>query len=115
MTTAIGHSDDTTDVPYLESILQAGCFLSMDRFGPGEWPGFPNWHERAQTVATLVAHGWAKRVMLGHDFPPDFIPAQATKPWAAMNRTRPQPTSIVQFIFFMVAAGTSSRTLRTVN
>jgi hypothetical protein len=32
----------------------------------------------------------------------NVTPYQATKPWAAMNRRRPQPPSMVQFIFFMV-------------
>jgi phosphotriesterase-related protein len=72
---AIGHSDDTTDVGYLEEILQAGCFLSMDRFDPGDFPGYPSWRERAATVAVLVDRGWAKQIMLGHDFPPTFVPA----------------------------------------
>ncbi len=74
---AIGHSDDTTDVAYLLEILDAGCYLSMDRFDPADWPGYPSWRERAATVAALVERGWAHRVMLGHDFPPDYIPAGA--------------------------------------
>ncbi len=31
----IGHSADTTDVPYLESLLNQGVFLSMDRYPGG--------------------------------------------------------------------------------
>lgn len=80
---AIGHSDDTTDLDYLEAILHAGCYLSMDRFDPGEWPGYPTWRDRAKTVATLVERGWVHRLMLGHDFPPDFVPAGSPPPKAA--------------------------------
>ncbi len=72
---AIGHSDDTIDLDYLESLLKAGVYLSMDRFEEGEWPGSPTWTERVATVKALVARGWAHRIMLGHDYPPPFVPA----------------------------------------
>ena len=34
----IGHSADTTDVEYLESLLREGVYLSMDRYPGGEGP-----------------------------------------------------------------------------
>src|SRR5438094_7447711 len=40
----IGHSADTTDVFYLESLLDAGVCLSMDRYPGGE--GRPDWRGR---------------------------------------------------------------------
>jgi phosphotriesterase-related protein len=67
----IGHSADTTDVDYLVSLLEAGVWLSMDRY-PGR-PGRPGWEERNATVKALVDRGWAHRIMLGHD-------ASATRP-----------------------------------
>lgn len=62
----IGHSADTTDVAYLEQLLDQGVYLSMDRY-PGR-PGRPGWQERNETVKALLDRGWAHRVMLGHDF-----------------------------------------------
>lgn len=63
---AIGHSADTTDADYLESLLRLGVYLSMDRY-PGRDPR-PPYRERNATVAELVRRGWAGRLMLGHDF-----------------------------------------------
>ena len=62
---AIGHSADTTDVEYLEDLLKAGVYLSMDRY-PGR-PGRANWEERNASVKELIARGWADKIMLGHD------------------------------------------------
>lgn len=60
----IGHSADTDDIDYLESLLNAGVYLSMDRY-----PG-PDWRQRNATVKALVDRGWAHRLMLGHDESP---------------------------------------------
>ncbi len=64
----IGHSADTTDVAYLESLLNQGVYLSMDRYPGGN--GRPEWRERNATVKALVDKGWAHRLMLGHDYAP---------------------------------------------
>jgi phosphotriesterase-related protein len=64
----IGHSADTTDVAYLESLLENGVYLSMDRYPGAE--GRPDWRERNATVKALVDRGWAHRLMLGHDYAP---------------------------------------------
>lgn len=67
----IGHSADSTDVAYLEDLLQTGVYLSMDRY-PGR-EGRPNWEQRNETVRALIDHGWASRLMLGHDYAPALI------------------------------------------
>jgi phosphotriesterase-related protein len=64
----IGHSADSTDIAYLESLLNTGVYLSMDRY-PGR-AGRPNWEQRNATVKALVDRGWAHRLMLGHDYAP---------------------------------------------
>lgn len=61
----IGHSADSTDITYLESLLRLGVYLSMDRY-PGLAPA-PLYRERNATVAELVRRGWAGRLLLGHD------------------------------------------------
>jgi len=64
----IGHSNDTTDLDYLVRLLKKGVWLGMDRFPGGNMPGTPDWEGRAQTIAKLVAAGYAHRLMLGHDW-----------------------------------------------
>jgi phosphotriesterase-related protein len=75
---AIGHSADSTDADYLEELLRAGVYLSMDRY-PGA-PGRPNWEQRNATVKTLIDRGWAHRLMLGHDYAPAPIVRGAERP-----------------------------------
>jgi phosphotriesterase-related protein len=64
----VGHSADTADDRYLEDLLEAGCYLSMDRYPGG--PQRLQWQERNGTVKRLVDRGWAPRLMLGHDWTP---------------------------------------------
>ncbi len=82
----IGHSADTTDIRYLESLLQSGVYLSMDRYPGGE--GRPDWRQRNATVKALVDRGWAHRLMLGHDHAPSPVLAGAPEPSAPPERTR---------------------------
>lgn len=72
----IGHSADTTDVGYLESLLQEGVFLSMDRYEDDP----VDWRQRNATVKALVDRGWAHRLMLGHDWSPTPVGAGAALP-----------------------------------
>src|ERR1700753_4095095 len=60
----IGHSGDTTDLTYLERLMDAGSYLGMDRFGPHQVPGL---EARVATVAALCRRGWASRMVLSHD------------------------------------------------
>ena len=105
----IGHSADTTDVDYLEELLNAGVWLSMDRY-PGA-AGRPNWEQRNATVKALIDRGWARRMMLGHDHAPS--PVLAGQPAAPTN----QPT---RYLFVstvavpaLMAQGVSPETIDT--
>ena len=69
----IGHSADTTVIEYLEELLAAGVYLSLDRY-PGR-RGRPTWRHRNATVLTLVERGWGHRLMLGHDGVTQMVPA----------------------------------------
>ena len=73
----IGHSADTTDVDYLDFLLQQGVYLSLDRYPGGG--GSPTWQERNATVKELVDRGWTERLMLGHDYAPTPVPAGAAR------------------------------------
>lgn len=46
---------DTTDMDYLERLLQQGVYLSLDRY-PGR-PPMPSWQERNRTLKALIDHG----------------------------------------------------------
>lgn len=79
----IGHSADTTDVGYLERLLDAGVYLSMDRYPGGSVPTVdggmqerPTWQQRNATVRALIDRGWAHRLMLGHDYAPGLHPRE---------------------------------------
>lgn len=82
----IGHSADATDVRYLEDLLNAGVYLSMDRY-PGGVGGRPDWRARNETVKALIDRGWTERLMLGHDYAPAAVRAGAPAP-ASGERTR---------------------------
>ena len=60
----IGHSGDTTDLDYLERLLDHGVYLGMDRFGLDLMLSFD---DRVATVATLCEKGYAGQLVLAHD------------------------------------------------
>lgn len=60
----IGHCGDTTDMEYLERLMEKGSFLGMDRFGletllPSD--------RRVETVAALCRNGYAGKIVLSQD------------------------------------------------
>ncbi len=60
----IGHSGDTTDIGYLEKLINAGSYLGMDRFGIDLLLPF---EQRVETVVKLCKMGYADRMVLSHD------------------------------------------------
>jgi phosphotriesterase-related protein len=60
----LGHSGDSTDVDYLESLAQQGFTLGMDRFGINLATTF---EARADTVGALCRRGLADRMVLSQD------------------------------------------------
>jgi phosphotriesterase-related protein len=89
----IGHSADTTDVAYLEELLNTGVYLSMDRYpGSGERP---NWEQRNATVKALIDRGWVNRLMLGHDYAPAPVRAGAKMP---------EPSGPTRYLFVSTVA-----------
>ncbi len=105
----IGHSADTEDVDYLESLLRTGVYLSMDRY-PGA-AGRPPWERRNATVKALVDRGWASHLMLGHDYAP--APVRMGAPATA-------PSGPTRYLFVSTvavpalrAAGVAERDIQT--
>ncbi len=60
----IGHSGDTTDLGYLEALMEPGSVLGMDRFGVNALLPFD---DRVDTVVELVRRGYASQIVLSHD------------------------------------------------
>lgn len=60
----IGHCGDTTDLAYLERLIDAGSYVGMDRFGDYRVTSLEN---RVKTIATLCERGYASRMVLSHD------------------------------------------------
>lgn len=90
----IGHSADTTDLAYLERLLEAGVYLSMDRYpgglvrtADGGTQQRPTWQERNATVKALIDRGWAHRLMLGHDYAPDLHPRESPTRYLFLSTT----------------------------
>jgi phosphotriesterase-related protein len=67
----LGHSDATKDLDYLSGLARRGYVLGMDqlsRGASGSQPQLLSWHERAQSVAKLVAAGFASQLFLSNDW-----------------------------------------------
>ena len=60
----IGHSDDSSDINYLDEIIQNGSFCGMDRIG---LPQPRTDEQRVDMVTALVERGYANRITLSHD------------------------------------------------
>ena len=64
----VGHSNDTTDMDYLEGLIDKGVWVGLDRFPAGNRPGTPDWRSRTETAKRLIDAGYADRIMLSHDW-----------------------------------------------
>lgn len=62
-----GHSGDSDDVEYLESLIKRGVYLGMDRFGMSDYAKPPYDLRGIELVAELIKRGWSKQLILSHD------------------------------------------------
>jgi phosphotriesterase-related protein len=60
----IGHSGDSEDLDYLETLMAAGSYIGMDRFGIDS---FLSTEKRVATIVKLCERGRADRMVLAHD------------------------------------------------
>lgn len=64
----MGHSGDTNDLRYLESLLARGCYLGLDRFGHAQAPTSTNsLSHRVATLISLWRAGHGRQLLLSHD------------------------------------------------
>jgi len=86
----IGHSGDTTDLGYLERLIDNGSYIGMDRFGIDVLLPF---EDRVATVAAMCERGYAERMVLSHDaachndWLGDEVVATATPRWNYLHIT----------------------------
>ena len=64
----IGHSNDSTDLNYLEGLLKSGVWLGMDHLTFEYREGLPNLSQRLKTIKELIDSGYENKLMLGHDW-----------------------------------------------
>jgi len=62
----MGHSGDSDDPDYLESLLEKGAWLGMDRFDP-ICAAEADFEQRVSVVAELCRRGWGNKLFLSHD------------------------------------------------
>lgn len=62
----LGHSGDCKDPDYLESLLEKGAWLGMDRFDPS-CEAFSPFDQRIAVIVELCRRGWTDRLFLSHD------------------------------------------------
>lgn len=110
-----GHSGDVDDLDYLESLLDRGCYLGMDRFGiVTKTPG-TTLENRCRTIARLCKDGFADRLLISHDYVPyaGFLPDWKT---ASREKELEKPVSFTYFEYHAVPVlrelGLSEETLR---
>ncbi len=60
----VGHSNETTDLGYLEQVIDNGSYLGWDRCGLGIAVPL---NAQLDTLAKLCGRGYASRIMLSHD------------------------------------------------
>jgi len=62
----IGHCGDTSDLEYLETILQRGSYIGLDRFGHDAMHPL---EERINTLVELCNRGWLEKIFVSQDRP----------------------------------------------
>jgi phosphotriesterase-related protein len=56
----IGHCADTTDLDYLETLLNRGCYIGLDRYR--------FLLQRVDMITELIRRGWINQLILSHDY-----------------------------------------------
>ena len=60
----IGHSGDSEELDYLDTLMKRGSYIGMDRFGLDM---FLSTDKRVATIARLCEMGYAEKMVLSHD------------------------------------------------
>ena len=81
----IAHTGDTDDLDYIERLLDAGCWIGMDRYG---LDFFLPTEQRQATVLALLERGHADRMFLSQDWCStlDWFPPEAEEQLKPVRR-----------------------------
>ncbi len=73
----LAHTGDTTDLDYIEGVLEKGVWIGLDRYGLEMYLPF---EQRQETTRALLERGYAERIFLSADscatidwFPPEAV------------------------------------------
>ncbi len=92
----IDHSNDTTDIEYLITLLKRGCWLGMDRYpGRNVSP-----LARTRTVKALMDAGYANRLLLSHDGSTSSTGVKATASIEERRKRNPYGFLYIQKVVF---------------
>jgi len=82
----VDHANDTTDVEYLTTILEQGCYMGLDRY-PGRMVSPMS---RTKTLKTLIDAGYIDRLCPSHDCILGYVLPQGitTEQYEVMNPHR---------------------------
>ncbi|HEY4917770.1 MAG TPA: hypothetical protein VIH92_12715 [Solirubrobacteraceae bacterium] len=74
----IAHCGDSEDVEYIESLIDSGVYVGLDRYGLEMYLPM---EKRNATAAELLRHGHAERLMISQDFCAtiDWFPPEAAE------------------------------------
>ena len=83
----VAHCGDTDDVSYIESLIEEGVYVGLDRYGLEMYLPMDR---RNATAATLLEHGHAERLIISQDFCAsiDWFPAEAAESFEAAGAIR---------------------------
>ncbi|MHB8491349.1 MAG: phosphotriesterase family protein [Solirubrobacteraceae bacterium] len=83
----IAHCGDTDDVAHIESLLAAGAYVGLDRYGLEMYQPI---ERRNATAAELLRRGHAERIMISQDFCAsiDWFPPEAVDVFIAHGAVR---------------------------
>ena len=93
-TVQLAHTGDTTDLDYIERVLDRGAYIGMDRFGLEMYLPFD---QRIDTVVALLERGYADRMMLSADYCAtlDWFPLELEKQMLAAGAAVDWSSTIV--------------------
>ena len=108
----IDHSNDTTDVEYLVTLLKRGCWLGMDRYpGRNVSP-----LARTKTFKALMDAGYANRLLISHDGPTSSAAVKAARPLEERRKRNPYGFLYIQKVVFpmLKEMGVSDKALKSI-
>jgi phosphotriesterase-related protein len=90
----IAHAGDTDDVDFLQSLIERGVYLGLDRYG---LELFLPLEKRNATTAELLRRGYAERIMLSQDASPtlDWYPPESRPQFEESGAIRNWTMSLV--------------------